>query len=179
MVLAVPVPATAVVTSDVTAAFWNAQIRDTVTFLLSPPHCVMYQTVAQSIPGVTATAILFDTNEVDSYSGHSVVTNTSRYVAQVAGWYQLSGVVAYANSSATSYRFGTWFVNSTVLQGGGANETSVATVSNPLIDPPVREAFLNVGDFAELRAMQNSGGAINTSIGAGQNSMATIRWVHV
>lgn len=180
MVLAVPVPANGVAGVDVTAAFWNAQVRDSATFLVGRPHCVMYQNNVQSIVTATLTAILFDTNEVDSYSGHSTVTNTSRYVAQVVGWYLCSGVVSYA-ANATSYREALWVKN-----GSGSNVNGASSLIPPVsvggigtsVPVPAREIFLNVGDYVELFAQHNTGGALNTLVATGQQSMATIRWSH-
>lgn len=178
MVLAVPVPANGVAGTDISAAFWNAQVRDSDSFLIGPPHCVMYQTAAQSIANATLVALTFDTNEVDSYSGHSTVTNTSRYVAQVAGWYQCSGVGGFA-ANVTSFRLAGWFKNGTAVPAAEALIQAVTAAGvGTGVTTPTREIFLNVGDYVELFAEHNSGGALNTATSAGQQSMATIRWVH-
>jgi hypothetical protein len=180
MVLAVPSPANGVAGVDVSAAFWNAQVRDAVNFVANPPHCVCYQTVGQSIPssGATATAITFDTNEVDSYSGHSTVTNTSRYVAQVAGWYRVSGSIAYPATSASSYRYCFLRKNGADIPGGATDKENVTTTANQIVAAASREVFLNVGDYVELYALQNSGGAMTTSVTSPQNSYMNVKWEH-
>lgn len=176
MPLAVPVPANGVAGVDVSAAFWNAQVRDAVTFLLNAPHCVMYQTIAQS--GSVPTAVLFDTNEVDSYGGHSTVTNTSLYVAQVAGWYQCSGVVpTNASGTAGSTREVSWFKNGAAIIAAVASEWAQAVTRFTGTSAPTREIFLNVGDSVSL-VISGNGTAWTTQVASNINPMATIRWVH-
>lgn len=177
MPLAVPIPANGVAGVDVSAAFWNAQVRDSTTFLLNPPHCVMLQTVTAQT-GITGnTAILFDTNEVDSYGGHSTVTNTNQYVAQVAGWYQCSGDIAYAaTGTVPSTRTAIWFKNGVTVPGVAITRATDVTSATAVV-APTREIFLNVGDFVSLIA--SSTAAASTNVAGGSTvSMATIRWVH-
>lgn len=177
MVLAVPVPANGVAGVDISAAFWNAQVRDTANFLIATPHCVMYQTVAQTLTTGIVTPITFDTNEVDSYSGHSTVTNPSRYVAQVAGWYQCSGLAAYV-ANATNYRFAGWHKNGAAIIGSSSLLNNNGAGFNTCVPSPTRKIFLAVGDYVELCGQQGSGGNLNTAVASDQSSMATITWLH-
>jgi hypothetical protein len=179
MPLPVPSPANGVAGVDVSAAFWNAQVRDAVTFALNPPICVMYQTAAQTINTGSFAPINFDTNEVDTYNGHSTTTNTSLYVAQVAGWYQCSGVVVFAAHTDTAKRQAGWIKNGTGLPfvastGGTPNNTSADV--DPVV-APTRLIFFNVGDFVQLFGEQSSGANFSTGVGS-IASMATIQWKH-
>jgi hypothetical protein len=177
MPVGVPVPANGVAGVDVSAAFWNAQVRDAITFLANPPHCVMYQTVSQAITGNTA--ILFDTNEIDSYGGHSTVTNTAQYVAQVVGWYQCSGVVAFnASGTAGSTRQAIWFKNGVAVPAAAATTWAQAVTSvNTSPASVTREIFLNVGDFVSLLGSATDA-AHTQAASVSVACMATIRWVH-
>lgn len=177
MPLSVPVPANAVSGVNVTAAFWNAQVRDAVSFLLNPPHCVMYQSVVQSLANNTAVPITFDVNTVDSYTGHSVVTNTSRYTAQVAGWYAVSGVVTFT-PNAVGDRKTTIAVNGVAINGSPSAVLNSGAATAPLVPTTAFEVFLNLGDYVELLGFQNSGGALNTFAAAPSFCSLTIRWCH-
>lgn len=177
MVLAVPSPANGVAGVDVTAAFWNAQVRDAVTFLANPPLCVCYAGAAQSIPNGTWTSLLFSLNRIDSYSGHSVVTNTSRYTAQVPGWYSVGGTGVLASSGTNNAA--RIAVNGTVIlgtpQAGGLIAAAAAGTGAVECD-----VFLNLGDYVEVQFFQSSGGAINTLVtGTDFTSLMHVRWVHI
>lgn len=178
MPLAVPVPANGVAGVDIAAAFWNAQVRDAVTFLANKPIFVGLQTSATtSLTNNTFTSIGLDTNTVDSYSGHSTVTNNSRYVAQVAGWYVPVGCASIA-SNTTGSRGCRLAVNGSPVQGS-AQITNAVVGGNPSgVGAASRPVFLNVGDYVEAQGYQNSGGALNTLIAADFTSMLSVYWLH-
>src|ERR1700749_3623230 len=176
MVLAVPAPANGVAGGDITAAFWNAQVRGAVNFLANPPLCSVVQTVTQSIPNNAFTAVLFDTNVGDTYSGHSTTTNTSRYVAQVAGWDQVTGQIALPTTSpgvrgARTPKTGRAVAGSPAQVAPGVKAGVAATLP--------KQIFLNVGDYVELAAYQTSGAAQSTAVFSDLCCSMEIRWVHM
>lgn len=179
MPVGVPLPANGVAGVDISAAFWNNQVRDAITFLANPPICEASQTVAQAIATNTPTPINFDTNIVDTYNGHSTVTNISRYTAQVAGWYSLGGVVVFAANAGGTLRSALWAVNGTLVNGGAANQlpggssTRAAAIAAADI-----EVFLNAGDFVTLNGQQDVGANLNTAVASPNSSRMSIRWVH-
>lgn len=175
MVLPVPNQATFVAGVTDSAAFLNANVRDSVTFLANPPHLMCVQTAAQSIPNAAFTALTFDTNTVDSYSGHSTVTNTSRYVAQVAGWYWVAGVYATTNIGS-ALDFGPQIrKNGTAVQGLTVAAASAGTNQGLQVAGPV---FLLIGDYVEIYAFQSSGAAHNTATFADLTSSLSVHWYH-
>jgi hypothetical protein len=157
------------------AANFNSNIRDAVNFLLNPPLFLGNQTAPQSIPNNAWTDVAIDTNIDDTYSGHSVVTNNARYVAVVAGWYD---VLVQPNfiGNATGSRGASMAVNgvatavtqpSAVVPAAGAATTTVVQASG--------RVFLNVGDYVTGRAFQTSGGALALTAGG---SRLEVGWVH-
>ncbi len=173
----VPLPHLFAVGEVVTADNINTY-NSGITFVENQPLCVMYQVGVQSIPNTTVTAVIFDTNEVDTYNGHSLVTNPTRYTAQVAGWYQLSGVGAFA-ANVTGYREAAWNKNGAAIPASASLVMAVtATGVGTLVPAPTRSVFLALNDYVELVVQHNSGAGLNTSVAAQQQSMATIRWVH-
>lgn len=175
---AVPVPHT-FVDGVYTTAEANTYLRDPLLFLLKPPLAELRQTVAQSIPNGTFTAVLFDTEDVDQDylggGGHSTSSNTSRYTANFAGWYQVSGGVSIA-ANAVGVRGCYWYVNGSPLNGtesmsvnsGATNHGSVART---------KHVFLNLGDYVELFCYQTSGAPLNTAVSTFAQSSMTVRWV--
>lgn len=82
----------------VTAANWNTDLVDNITFLANPPACRVRHSANLSITdstltelGVTAgTTACFDTERYDTASLHDTVTNPGRITIPVAGIYLVS-----------------------------------------------------------------------------------------
>ncbi|HEU4967261.1 MAG TPA: hypothetical protein VFT53_07390 [Candidatus Saccharimonadales bacterium] len=160
-----------------TAAWINTNIRDAITFLANPPLGVFTSTSAQTLANNTWTSIAFNATTVDTYNGHSNSTNNTRYTAQVAGYYELSGGLAFVpNASGT--RNAMWGVNGTRIQKtGGGNDIGSSANDNPAT-PNTHQVFLNVNDYVELFGLQLSGGNLNTQNTGDFGCMMCVRWVH-
>jgi len=176
MVLSIPAPPVRAAGSRLTATIYGSDVTDDVTFLTNPPVFVGTQTVAQSLANSTWTALTMDTEQIDSRSAHSTSSNTSRWTTPtgMTGWYTVGGIYAAA-ANVTGFRAVRIQVNGTAVRGtsiyvpnNGSNETGVPT--------PVRDIFLNAGDYVEVAGWQSSGGALNSYI-AGGGDMASGLWV--
>lgn len=176
--LPVPVLATEVPGNFLTAALWLANVVNALTFALNPPDFMGHQTATQSIANTTWTALTVDAETVDTYGGHSTTTNTSRYVGQVAGYYQVSGVSAWAASS-TGGRGAAIALNGTRMIGHAAFAMAAAAATPSAIATPTREVFLNgTTDYVEVQGYQASGGALATTAGVDVTSSLYVRWSH-
>jgi hypothetical protein len=147
---------------------------DQISFLTSPPRFRGRQTVAQTLTSAVFAPVTLDTEDEDNYSGHSTSTNTSRYTAQVAGWYLCSGSVGFVGN-ATGRRATEWLKNGAVVSGSQlAWAPGVATA----VEFPAETIliFLAVGDYVEIGAYQESGGNLNTDVAFTnvQSSMSVI-----
>lgn len=146
----------------VTDTTMNNNITAVLNFVMAPPICQAYQTVAQSLANNTDVALTFDTETVDSSGMHSTASNTDRFTAVYPGWYDTGGVVSYA-SNATGNRASKISVNGVNQNIIDNRPASVAaTISQPTGGLLY---FLNVGDILRSLANQNSGGALNTGAG--------------
>lgn len=133
-----------------------------------PPLLFTYQTTVQSVPNITWTAINLHFDVFDTINGHSLVTNITRYTPNVSGTYEVDGQIAYAVNS-TNDRGAQFRKNGATIDGlqygaaragGGSSFASIARCSGVV--------FLNGStDYIELYGFQESGGALNTSYGAG------------
>lgn len=162
--------------SVLTAAQLNTYLSSAMSFFIGGmPLCIVRQTVAQSIPNTGGTAITFDTEDIDRDGMHSTVTNTSRLTAQTAGYYSAYGLAAYA-SNATGSRAAILSINGT---GVAARAAFTAAITGVAIGNGVgisTMVYLNVGDYLELLARQDSGGALNTGVVSPQSALS-VRWV--
>lgn len=162
----------------VTAAYMNSNVRDGGNFFLATPIAELRQTVAQSLGSGAPTAILLDTEDVDTDAAHSTVTNTSRYTPQTAGYCQYSGGISYA-VNATGVRGAYWYLNAAVVN---ATETMLATAAAVFVSVAARtkQIFANGStDYVEIYSYQTSGGALNTAVAAtGAQSGVSVRYVH-
>lgn len=173
--LAVPTPANEVPGNFITGALWNSNVYNGLTFLLNRPLCSVWQNAAQSIPNASNTPIQFDSTNLDTYGGHSNVTNSSRYTAQVPGWYWVYGNISYSTASAGIRTAAITKNGSTVSGGFGSNNGNSAYYTTVSAAVPV---LMAVGDYVETVAYQSSGAALNSAVGSGQGSGMVVWWIH-
>jgi hypothetical protein len=173
---AVPITRTAVAGEIVLVSQFNTYINQLLNFLASPPICQIRQTVAQSIPNATETALTFDAEDVDSSGMHSTSVNTSRMTAVYAGWYLHGGGWSLA-AGATGRRATSWRVNGagTNVNGSGVAMQATAT-SVPNTPAKTMLIFLNVSDYSEEFARQENGGALNTVVTNEAQPIAMALW---
>jgi hypothetical protein len=172
----IPVEITWTTGQVVTAAQLNSNLRDAVNFLLSWPVCELRQTVAQSVANNTDTPLSMDAEEIDTDNMHSTVTNTSRVTAQTAGRFQLSGGTSYA-SNTTGRRAASYRLNGAPMLGTQAAITAAGATADVQPTGRTLTTYLNVGDYVELVAYQDSGGSLNTQVTTGQQPRFSVRMV--
>lgn len=170
----VPSPITWVTGVVVTASQLNTNIRDALNFFITPPLCVMRQVTGQSVGGGGYTAVTWDTEDIDRDGGHSTVSNTSRYTAQTAGWYDIQSTLVWPLSMT-----GNWV--GTVLQINGLSASRYAKATAPVASgfnvatTTGTTLFLNVGDYVDTMAA--NGGSTATLATSDGASRTALRWV--
>jgi hypothetical protein len=151
------------------------QMTTFCTFVANPPIAQLTQTVATSMASGAWTTVSFNSSIVDTYTGHNNAINNSRYTSQLAGYYLVSGVVAWVASSGN--KWARIAKNGSAVTGsGGEASGSAADVSATLTKPIL--VSLNLGEFVELQGAQFTGGAINTALASETTSMLDVVWVH-
>ena len=127
----------------------------------------VYKSVNQSINNITWTTLTFDKESFDTNAMHDNVTNNSRLVAKVAGYYIIVGVIVYL-SNATGLRY-------IQMRGNGGTFYAAPNIQIPAINGDTTTVVslsffqLAVNDYLELLAYQSSGGALNVMGGADPN----------
>lgn len=147
-----------------TSALWNANILNGLNYLFAPVRFKGYSSTTQSIAnGSSSGSVLtLDTEIVDSDGGHSTTTNTSRYTAQTAGLYYVSGSVCFA-TSATGARTLQVFLNGAAVFGSAVQAAAQSANGGSVFTSTLVQ--MAVGDYVELFAWQTSGAALLTSVG--------------
>lgn len=133
----------------------------------------VYKTTTQSISNATATAVTFDAETFDVDGYHSTVSNTSRMTVPSgkAGYFLLTSNLRYANNS-TGGRSIDFYKNGTRIAGTyqpTVSGSSVAYSASTVING-------TVGDYFEVYAYQESGGALNINSDA-DTSLFTITFL--
>lgn len=172
----VPVTRAWVAGEVVTAAYMNNNITSVLGWLLAPAIVQARQTVAVSVANAgTGTLMTYTAEDVDSTGMHSTAVNTSRLTAVYPGWYMGFASIGWSPNAA-GRRGGVWTVNATGFNG--ANTFLFAGVASTLSVPlKTVMAFLNVGDYLEVKGYQDSGGALSTAITAGEQSLLSAYWM--
>lgn len=144
--------------------------------LPEPVYCNARQTVAQTLSTATWTAITFDVEDADSPVGqHSTASNTDRYTALYTGLYAASGGVSFAGN-ATERRGARWTLNGTVING--SSSLIYAGGANPIVVPAQGiTVALTAADILRLEGYQQSGGNLNTSVTAPDQSAMTVHMI--
>ncbi len=123
-------------------------------------RAVLKASAGTSCPNVSHTAIAFaGTEDIDRDGSHSTSTNTSRYVAQTAGWYDISSVVAM--TTVTGYAESYHRKNGTTKHAAGSWTTGTASHDRRI--NVKGKMFLSVGHYAEVMLYHEVGSTIATN----------------
>jgi hypothetical protein len=116
-----------------------------------------------SIPNAAATSLTFDTNDTlgsQSTGLHSTTSNTNQFSAGVAGWYRLTAHVAFAASAGGTIREVTLVRSSGTIIAQA--DSPPLGAGNPVALPPVVALdYYAAGEWCQIKAYQDSGGALN------------------
>lgn len=145
----------------VSSTLWNNGPKAMGDFYTAPPMFRGRQSATQTFTTGTWAALTLDATDIDTESGHSNVTNNSRYTAQVGGWYWVLGFGAWTNSAnGQADIYCGLRVNGTLIVGTAqvalktANDFSSISSSGLI--------YLRVGDYVEVWARQDTGANLVT-----------------
>lgn len=127
------------------------------------PSFDMRNTIAQSIGTAAFVPLTFDTEDNDSDNGHSMVTNTDRYVIPLPGLWEFDGGGSSAGN-ATGDRICRLTKNGTALAGSGECRPAASAANFSIVGARSKRVQCVVNDIIRVEYWQNSGGALNTGI---------------
>lgn len=142
----------------------DLRFRATIGGNIVPPSARAYSTVNLATTSGVGLVLNLNAERWDYDQMHDLVTNTSRLTVRTPGNYLIHGQAQFASSAAGTLRTVEILANGAILEqdrrpplGGGYGTQCSATT----------EAGLVAGDYVELRAFQDSGGALNVLAGPG------------
>ena len=132
----------------------------TIDNLAGKPRARAYNSANQSINAGALTALALNSERYDTDSIHDTVTNNSRLTCQTAGTYAIRGNAEFANAADATRRILEIFLNGTTVI---ARESRAALNGQTTVMNVGCDYALSAGDYVELRALQDSAGAINVN----------------
>jgi hypothetical protein len=171
-----PVPPLATVPSPLTSAWMNANVRDTINFLIYPPVCKVTLTGSHTLASSTFPAgnyVPFNSVTFDNYGGFTT-GSTAVYTAPVAGRYYVYGQFNLAAASSTALYGAGIIVNGGTTQWGDViYKTSDSYGGGATVGKQIR---LNAGDTVGLVSTQNSGSTISFNTAAANQTRFIVCW---
>lgn len=138
------------------------------------PHVRVRHSADQSIANATGPHVLsFNTEDWDTSSMHSTVSNTSRLVAPQDGLYTIEGAAMWPGN-ATGIRALYIRVNGTTTVAQSAHGAAATYAAVTVVTATYR---LQAADYVELLAFQSSGGALNVLTFDTRSPVFSMRWV--
>jgi hypothetical protein len=165
-----PVPPLATCPTPITSAWLNANIRDTVNFLIYPP-AFRGRLTSGSIATGTQTAVSLNAVDFDNYSAYS--GGGAGYVAPVSGRYLVAGQVNYAASSSSAIYSCGVSVAGTPYWGGIVPFSGSSLAAGASV---VKRVRVTAGQLIQLIVAQSSGGSLSINTAAATQTRMVIAW---
>ena len=176
--------ATAIPTGQLITSAWMSNVAGAINFLGASGSSTgkdlffARQTVAQALDftGGAYVALTFTTEDIDVANGHSTSSQFSRYTAQAAGKYRLSGSISVPQNVAAQQMVGAFYKNGAVISSGAKASFyvgSYATTEQCFVMPNVY-LTLATTDYVELRVTKGTN--FTTEVSAGQSTFG-VEWV--
>ena len=169
-----PVTATKNTADLITGSLWNAGPKALGDFMLTVPIFRGRQGTTQNIANGTWTALSLDVTDVDSDSGHSNVTNNSRYTCQVPGWYWVEGYFALGIYAQARFTAGIR-KNGVSVPGSAQSTIKLGDLQSISASTVVQMA---VNDYVEVWGWQSVGSTITTFDGSDLCPCLNVFWLH-
>jgi hypothetical protein len=141
-------------------------LSDDISFLANPPTCHVYNssTISHATSGAWQ-ALTFNSERFDTDTMHSTSANTGRITFTTAGKYDAGGNVEFAASAVAGVRGLRILLNGVtelakILVPAVTTGSNVTTLSVRLPAPYQFAA----GNYIELHAYQDTGGALNMTV---------------
>jgi hypothetical protein len=176
--LPVPSPAAFADVTEITGAFLNSNLRDTVNFLAYPPMArLKNEGASQSVTSGTDTAVTWASANVngyssDNYSGWS--GSGGKYTFPVDGRYYVYGQVAFPGSNTGQWQCGLRVNGTTTWYGTRTSAPGTSTAG--LILSAERYLRVSATDYVEVMATQTTGSPVTLATSAPAYSKLVVLW---
>ncbi len=131
------------------------------------PCVEIYASVAQSLATGAWTTIAYDSERIDTTGMHDTVTINSRITIKTAGRYVGFVQLGFMNSAGGAVRAGRVILNgSTTTIVGSSQLPHVGSGFYSVIPVLIMPRLYAAGDYLQVQALQDSGGALNSLLDA-------------
>lgn len=128
---------------------------------IGPYACTVTGTTTQSIPDASYTFIDWDFEYTDPTGLHNNSLNNSAITVKAAGWYQIQSQVQFADNITGNRRI-KLFKNGITLDRTEAIAAPISGVAAYVVTSIL--SYLLPGDYIQVQAYQNSGGALDVRV---------------
>lgn len=142
-----------------------------------PPRARVYNSSAISLTSGTDTTVTFNSERWDTATLHSTAVNTSRFTIGSGdeGFYDIGVNLRFASNATGTRQIGLW-VNGVTTGTRIALDRRPAVSGAPTIFQLTSQWQLAAGDYVEVAAFQDSGGALDLEVGAAYGPEFWICW---
>lgn len=137
----------------------NTHVRDDLAFIHDPPSCRVRNSADISIPNNTLTVLTFNAERFDTDGMHSTSVNTGRITFATAGKYIIGGDIEWVGNVTNVRLIGIRLNGATIIAYADQINSDTAVLRQSVVTLYQFAA----GDYVELLAYQNSGGALTVS----------------
>lgn len=155
-----------------TAAQFNQDMRDNVSFLANKPACRVFNNATQAVgDGAFLDPVLFNSETYDNDSMHSTSVTTGRITFTTAGVYRVE--FGFQMEADTDYNYvqGQILLNGTTWIGGATVQGNSGTSYEPWVYAACTYKF-TAGQYASVTVFQDTAGGGNKNIKANNNFFA-------
>lgn len=139
------------------------------------PKCELRQTTLQTIGSGAWTALVFQTEDLDTHNGHAASSTEYIVPAGWTGYLKCNGGVGWAVDTGTS-RGVRWVKNGTPVATGAKTVANSSTIELAF-DAKFKKIPVVGGDVITLEAWQNKGSNVNTTVTSENQSYMSLEWV--
>ena len=130
------------------------------------PRCRVARTTNLSIANAGQT-VTFDATAADDTDGMYQAGASTKITARTTGWYLCAGYVLHDTASAAGNGRGAWLLKNGVTTVRYGQDVNAPSTGHGVTNFPNEILLLSPGDYLELFAFQDSGGAQNITTAAG------------
>lgn len=176
----IPAPSTAVVGAKISAARYNADVRDSANFFqINSPTFFGFQSTAQTaFAASTWTPVQLNGAEtIDRDGQHDTVTNNSRVViGNTLGYYRVSGVVPWPSNATGTNRRARVYLNGVAINGSQIIVPPASTFVTCVVPPVIVRATAST-DYVELIAFHDASTSIAPVVSGDLASCFTVEYI--
>lgn len=153
--MAYTAPTTRATDDLITAAIFNTDLVNNISFLANPPSCNVHASVGAAPANDTETTLTFDVEDHDTDNMHSTSVNTGRLTFNTPGVYVVTANLSWP-TNGVGYRYAAIRLNGSVYVVEDSKTASSVAI-NVGHSLAWNGKIVTAGDYLEVRVRQTAG----------------------